>query len=528
MRFSKTTGRLIAAIATAIMIVATVGQIGYVQSATSLQVTHDVDTNRIFVKGSGTSPEVATVHLRLDVPGPLDHIDADVMLVIDRSASFPVSQAVSHAKRIIDRLGPNDRVGVVSFATESTLDAPLTYANDTDSLIEALDDLRDEGRTAMGEGMALASDELEFSGRENVDWIQILLTDGRSNHGRDPIEQAHYASDNEIIIYAVGVGTSVNRGLLEEVSESTGGRFFSTYSDSIVNDILSVDFNDRAPVATDVEVSVTITRDFNYETAIDNPPNEQTRNIDGTLTLRWFIDEIERDETWVARYTVSADEVDPNAEINDDRSEVRYTDVRGRETFAEIPELQIDVRPTPPPTIANFDYEPKNPTTFDPITFTDDSEIVGPGDIESYLWDFGDGTTSTEQNPTHRYQADGEYIVKLTIRSNEYVEATKMIDLTIDTPPVSVRRTINTYIPVDHTILGETFEVTLNARVNEPVNGLGIDEELPTDWDQPDDIPTDGAEITFFGQDRGTVSVRFLDQEDQWLFEGEIEAGTEN
>ncbi len=33
----------------------------------------------------------------------------------------------------------------------------------------------------------------------------------------------------------------------------------------------------------------------------------------------------------------------------------------------------------------------------------------------SYLWDFGDGNTSTEQNPVHTYAQDGFYVVTLTV-----------------------------------------------------------------------------------------------------------------
>jgi len=33
----------------------------------------------------------------------------------------------------------------------------------------------------------------------------------------------------------------------------------------------------------------------------------------------------------------------------------------------------------------------------------------------SYLWDFGDGTQSTEASPVHNYTQDGEYTITLTI-----------------------------------------------------------------------------------------------------------------
>ncbi|MCB0683229.1 MAG: PKD domain-containing protein, partial [Saprospiraceae bacterium] len=35
-------------------------------------------------------------------------------------------------------------------------------------------------------------------------------------------------------------------------------------------------------------------------------------------------------------------------------------------------------------------------------------------DADSYLWDFGDGETSTESDPSHTYTEDGTYLVSLT------------------------------------------------------------------------------------------------------------------
>ncbi len=45
------------------------------------------------------------------------------------------------------------------------------------------------------------------------------------------------------------------------------------------------------------------------------------------------------------------------------------------------------------------------------IQFTDQST----GNITSWFWDFGDGTTSTEQSPYHVFPDSGNYIIKLTI-----------------------------------------------------------------------------------------------------------------
>ena len=45
------------------------------------------------------------------------------------------------------------------------------------------------------------------------------------------------------------------------------------------------------------------------------------------------------------------------------------------------------------------------------VAFTDESKGV----ITSWNWDFGDGKTSTEQNPIHIYSNPGQYIVILWI-----------------------------------------------------------------------------------------------------------------
>lgn len=52
------------------------------------------------------------------------------------------------------------------------------------------------------------------------------------------------------------------------------------------------------------------------------------------------------------------------------------------------------------------------------VAFTDMS-FAGAFLIASWNWDFGDGNTSTEQDPVHRYNANGTYNVQLIITTNE-------------------------------------------------------------------------------------------------------------
>jgi PKD repeat protein/pimeloyl-ACP methyl ester carboxylesterase len=66
--------------------------------------------------------------------------------------------------------------------------------------------------------------------------------------------------------------------------------------------------------------------------------------------------------------------------------------------------------------VANFFAANRAPETVDVVEFEDRSETAPGWRITTYLWDFGDGTTSTRQNPApHRYLEEGSYTVSLTV-----------------------------------------------------------------------------------------------------------------
>jgi hypothetical protein len=53
------------------------------------------------------------------------------------------------------------------------------------------------------------------------------------------------------------------------------------------------------------------------------------------------------------------------------------------------------------------------------------------GSITSYLWNFKDGQTSTQQNPTHIFQNSGIYEVTLTVYDDKNATGTAVVIITI-------------------------------------------------------------------------------------------------
>jgi len=89
--------------------------------------------------------------------------------------------------------------------------------------------------------------------------------------------------------------------------------------------------------------------------------------------------------------------------------------------------------------VVDFYWEPEEPLTINIIHFYDSSSNDAP--IVSWLWDFGDGTTSDLQNPTHQYVDNGTYDVTLTVTwwdGSDYVTKSRTKEITVlNTPPIA-------------------------------------------------------------------------------------------
>jgi PKD repeat protein len=81
-------------------------------------------------------------------------------------------------------------------------------------------------------------------------------------------------------------------------------------------------------------------------------------------------------------------------------------------TITQTVEVNVTAVPTGP--TAGFTYLPATVVNGTQVNFTDAS-TAGDVAITGWLWDLGDGTNSTDQNPTHTYTATGDVTVKLTV-----------------------------------------------------------------------------------------------------------------
>ena len=180
----------------------------------------------------------------LDMSGSM--ISEDFEVRGQRVNRFNMARAV--LKKFIEQR-PNDRIGLVVFATEPYIATPLTL--DHDFLTDDLDRLRigaiDENRTAIGSGLSTAVNRLrELKSKSK---IVILMTDGQNNSGKiAPLTAAEAAQALKIKVYTIGVGmrgmapmpvffggqrigermepVDIDEDTLQKVANLTGGKYY--------------------------------------------------------------------------------------------------------------------------------------------------------------------------------------------------------------------------------------------------------------------------------------------------------------
>jgi Ca-activated chloride channel family protein len=167
---------------------------------------------------------------------------------IGRERLSRIAMAKQVLKKFVEKR-PNDRVGLVVFATQAFIAAPLTLDHDfLLSNIERLDlGAIDGSQTAIGSGLSTAVNRLRDLKSKSK--IVILMTDGQNNAGKlAPLTVAEAAQSLKIKVYTIGVGmqgqapmpfrdpfgikryqmmpVDIDEDTLQKIANLTGGKYY--------------------------------------------------------------------------------------------------------------------------------------------------------------------------------------------------------------------------------------------------------------------------------------------------------------
>jgi Ca-activated chloride channel homolog len=187
--------------------------------------------------------------------------EAVVIMVTDTSGSMLAKDvrpdrlvAAREAARALTRQVPEDfRLGLVKFG--SVAEQVVDPTTDRTQMELALRQLSVKGTTAMGDGLRLGLDAARtpipdgLGGTRRLPASIVLLSDGASTRGADPIDVAQQAKRAGVRIFTIALGTpggvlesrrqdgTIRREsvppdtlTLQEIARETGGRYFSAPS----------------------------------------------------------------------------------------------------------------------------------------------------------------------------------------------------------------------------------------------------------------------------------------------------------
>lgn len=128
------------------------------------------------------------------------------------------------------------------------------------------------------------------------------------------------------------------------------------------------------------------------------------------------------------------------------------TNEAGSDSIARTDYVTVLARPE-----ASFTAVPASGVAPLYVQFTDTTD-TGPFEVQGWYWEFGDGSTSTEQNPTHTFVEAGDYTVWMTITTKAGTDSDSKV-VTVTNPLFSVM----TEATLPDAVECEAYEVVLAA-----------------------------------------------------------------
>ena len=143
--------------------------------------------------------------------------------------------------------------------------------------------------------------------------------------------------------------------------------------------------------------------------------------------------------SWTSLYTglsSTGGATNPHLVTYDLSGNARYVRIyikRAQRYYPRIYEVKIYGQPPNQPPTADAQADPTSGEAPLEVQFTGGGQDPD-GSIASYSWDFGDGQSSNQQNPTHTYQNPGTYTTALTVTDDDSATDDDDVTITVTEP----------------------------------------------------------------------------------------------
>jgi Ca-activated chloride channel family protein len=184
-------------------------------------------------------------------PATFRRAPLNLSVVVDRSGSMAGSKimAVRAAlSRLIDQLGPTDRLSIVLFDDRVDVLLPSTLVTDREKVRALLEGVVERGATDMAAGLRAGYEQVAaHAGAAGVSDRVMILTDAQTNTGDTAtstfVELAGRYGAQGIGLTVFGLGTDLNQQLVLAISNLRGGSYYFLEDSDKIATVFDSDFD---------------------------------------------------------------------------------------------------------------------------------------------------------------------------------------------------------------------------------------------------------------------------------------------
>jgi Ca-activated chloride channel family protein len=196
----------------------------------------------------------------------------DLVVVLDRSGSME-GQKIDDARKaiiqVVDRMGVQDRVSVISYANDARLDFPLSYLDhrNISRVGTRVRSIYPGGGTNLGSGLQYGIETLLHTAGGPRQRKVILISDGLANQGITSLHglanMAAHGAEHNFTISTVGVGYDFNEVLMTTIADHGAGSYYFLENPAAFARIFEKEFeNSRNVIAASVELRIPVQKEM--------------------------------------------------------------------------------------------------------------------------------------------------------------------------------------------------------------------------------------------------------------------------
>jgi len=242
------------------------------------------------INGSNCTLVMLGMNTPID-PAEIERLPLNLAIAVDTSGSMAGESMTSVREglyRMLDDLGPDDRVSIVGFEDDAKLVIESVAGNDPE-LTLAIGSLEASGATNIYDGLRVAYETVEAHADPGLQNRVILLSDGKATAGITSstklVEMSAAYNAAGYGLTTIGMGEEFDPELMRDLAEKGAGAFYFLEDPAAVEEVFEEEVATfLVPLAKDVKVSIQVDPGYSLRTIYGTKQAETWGNV-GAISI---------------------------------------------------------------------------------------------------------------------------------------------------------------------------------------------------------------------------------------------------